>query len=339
MFNLSINDIINAVFNISIFSALFGFLCVYFISYLISLVAFSSKDEITILNGRALILNILLYPHIIWSIFTIGGSSSLDDAIIKLEAFFNNPTSIFSVLSFIVCFYLIIYFVGIPMTNALKPSSVGFIDTVAWLTFIAVLICDFFAIFFNISLSNTVLGNIKNKIPTTDTSSNSSTTISSISGDEVFNISNNLYRYDEAAEVCSIYGAKLATYDQVEDAYNRGGEWCNYGWSDGQMALFPTQKSTWSALQGSEETKNNCGRPGVNGGYMENPNIQFGINCYGKKPQATDKEIKKMQANAKITVPNTPQNIAQNARLKFLKDNQDVLLVKNPFKRGDWSEY
>ena len=334
MFNLSTNDIINAVFNISIFSALFGFLCIYFISYLISLISFSSKDETTLLNGRALILNILLYPHILWTIFTIGGSTSYEDAISKLEVFFNNPTSIFSVLSFIIGFYLIIYFVGIPMTNALKPSSVGLIDTLAWLTFIAVLICDFFVIFLNISLANTILGNIENKL-NLDTSNSSIT----VSGDEVFNISNNLYMYHEASEVCSIYGAKLATYDQIEDSYNKGGEWCNYGWSDGQMALFPTQKSTWSALQESEETKNNCGRPGVNGGYMENPNIQFGVNCYGKKPEATDKEKKQMQANEKITIPTKPKDIAGDARKKFLKDNQDVLLVKNPFKRGDWSEY
>ena len=31
---------------------------------------------------------------------------------------------------------------------------------------------------------------------------------------------------------------------------------------------------------------NNCGRPGVNGGYFDNPNIKFGVNCYGQKPDA-----------------------------------------------------
>jgi hypothetical protein len=61
------------------------FVCVYFISYLISLISFSSKDENTILSGRALILNILLYPSLLWNLFTVGGSSSTDDAIIKLE--------------------------------------------------------------------------------------------------------------------------------------------------------------------------------------------------------------------------------------------------------------
>jgi len=104
------------------------------------------------------------------------------------------------------------------------------------------------------------------------------------SQNEVFNVSNNAYTYEEAQDICSTYGAQLATYDQIEAAYNNGGEWCNYGWSDGQMAYFPTQKSTWNRLQQNPATKNACGRPGINGGYMANPNIRFGANCYGVKP-------------------------------------------------------
>ena len=41
----------------------------------------------------------------------------------------------------------------------------------------------------------------------------------------------------------------------------------NYGWSDGQMAYFPTQKDTWDKLQKNPNTKHACGRPGVNGVY------------------------------------------------------------------------
>ena len=70
---------------------------------------------------------------------------------------------------------------------------------------------------------------------------------------EVFNISNNLYTYDDAQAVCSVYGAQLATYEQIEDSYKNGGEWCNYGWSENQMAFFPTQKSTWDKLQKHEK--------------------------------------------------------------------------------------
>jgi len=336
MFNLSVNDIINAVFNITIFSILFSISINYFISYLISLAAYSGKDEETILSGRGLILNILLFPPIVYGIFTFGGNTSYEDTIAKFQSFLNNPASIFSVVSFIIGFYAIIYSIGIPMTNLMKPSSIAFIDIIAWFLFMIVLICDFFSIFLNVSLANLLFGDILNKVKTEDVSEN---TMDTSANDEVFNISNNLYTYENAAEVCSIYGAKLATYDQVESAYNRGGEWCNYGWSDGQMALFPTQKSTWSKLQGSEATKNTCGRPGVNGGYMENTGLLFGVNCFGKKPQATASELKKMQANQKIATIKNPEDKVKEAKLKFLKDNQNTLLVVNSFNRHDWSEW
>mgnify|MGYP001407546069 CR=1 FL=1 len=37
--------------------------------------------------------------------------------------------------------------------------------------------------------------------------------------------------------------------DEIENSYKDGGEWCGYGWSDGQMALYPTQKKTFAKLQ------------------------------------------------------------------------------------------
>jgi Extracellular link domain len=101
---------------------------------------------------------------------------------------------------------------------------------------------------------------------------------------EVFNVEENKYTYEEAREVCQSYGARLATYDEIEDSYKTGGEWCNYGWSDDQMILFPTQKDTWKSLQSNPETQNVCGRPGINGGFVDKPYLKFGANCYGVKP-------------------------------------------------------
>jgi hypothetical protein len=66
--------------------------------------------------------------------------------------------------------------------------------------------------------------------------------------DEVFNIGNNLYTYDDAQAVCKAFGARLATYGEIEQSYNDGAEWCNYGWSQHQMALFPTQAETYKNL-------------------------------------------------------------------------------------------
>lgn len=353
MLNLTANDIINAIFNITIFSMLFGFVCNYFIAYVLSLIFYSSRSEEGMLLGRGFILNILIYVLTFINVLFYNGSSDINTSITNIlvdaQLFLNNQASIFTVLSFIVGFYFIIYLLGVSMTNAMKPSSVSFIDMLAWLIFIIVLISDFFNIFFDLSISNSLLNGWINKIRTKDNSNNdislnyykdnsSNVAYSNNIGDEVFNISNNLYTYEDAQEVCSIYGAKLATYDQIEGAYNNGGEWCNYGWSEGQMALFPTQKSSWSKLQKSEATKNNCGRPGINGGYMENTGLLFGVNCFGKKPQASDTELKQMQANQNINIPD-PSTPEENARIKFLKENKDVLLVLNPFKRGDWSEW
>jgi hypothetical protein len=151
--------------------------------------------------------------------------------------------------------------------------------------------------------------------------------------EKVFNISNNLYTYDDAQAICKAYGARLATYDDIEDAYNHGAEWCNYGWSDGQMAYFPTQKSTWQKLQSSDSTKNSCGRPGVNGGYMANPYIKFGVNCYGQKPDAIDDSWKNNQVQ-----PATPEQSELDKKVQFWQRNKAFMNV-NSFNRNDWSEY
>ena len=112
---------------------------------------------------------------------------------------------------------------------------------------------------------------------------------------QVFNIADNVFTYDDAEAVCKAYGADLATYDQLVDAYKQGANWCNYGWTKGQLALFPIQKSFWDKVQENEpERQGDCGVPGINGGYFENKNQQFGVNCYGpKRAPRTDESMKK----------------------------------------------
>jgi hypothetical protein len=102
---------------------------------------------------------------------------------------------------------------------------------------------------------------------------------------EVFNISSNIYTYDDAIAVCSALGTRLATEEEVHRAYTNGANWCNYGWTHGQLALYPTQQETYEKLQQSDEHKNDCGKAGVNGGYFANKDLRFGVNCYGKKPE------------------------------------------------------
>ena len=152
--------------------------------------------------------------------------------------------------------------------------------------------------------------------------------------DEVFNVANNLYTYDDAKMVCGALDARLATYDEIEDTYKKGGEWCNYGWSEGQHAYFPTQKESWKKLQSDEKKKHNCGRPGINGGYMENPNIKFGANCFGKRPAAKSTDLLKL--NTGDLAPKTQDEIVLDQKVNAWKANAAKLEL-NPFNHLKWS--
>lgn len=219
------------------------------------------------------------------------------------------------------------------------PFSLGLLISFGWIYIAILLLVNFVTRVFKIPIVDFIFSDIAKLTPEVETKTNEDVEVKPISQDEVFNISNNLYTYEDAQNICSAYGAKLATYDEIEDAYNKGAEWCNYGWSDGQMAYFPTQKSTWKELQKSERTKNNCGRPGVNGGYMANPNIKFGVNCFGKKPVATDADKARLAAQETQLSPITPEEAIINEKVKYWKENKDKLLVLNSYNRKKWSEY
>jgi hypothetical protein len=152
---------------------------------------------------------------------------------------------------------------------------------------------------------------------------------------EVFNISRNIYTFHDAAAVCAAAGADLATYDQVKAAYEDGADWCNYGWTKGQMALYPTQKSTYEKLQkGAPEFQNACGKPGVNGGYFDNPELRFGVNCYGVKPvkKASDEVL-----DSQVALPMSPAELEFEKQVQKFRDQMDNATIL-PFHKGRWNE-
>lgn len=152
---------------------------------------------------------------------------------------------------------------------------------------------------------------------------------------QVFNIPGNTYVYPDAKALCNAYGSRLATYKEIEDSYNEGGEWCNYGWSEGQMALFPTQSKTYDELQKIKGHENDCGRPGINGGYMANPALKFGVNCYGYKPRMTEQEETLMETEP--IYPKTASDIAMEHRVDYWKNKLKDILV-SPFNYNNWSK-
>ena len=272
---------------------------------------------------------------------TFDKSTAKSDAVNELKRELSDFNTIYYAGFALALMYLYM-FISSGITGG-YPFSIGLLIGVAWIYLVVLLLVNFTTSVFNIPVVDMIFTDMFNMFPKAkdtdkDTGDKEKDAKPEVL-DEVFNISNNLYTYDDAQNICSAYGAKLATYDDMEKAYNNGAEWCNYGWSEGQMAYFPTQKATWSELQKSETRKNNCGRPGINGGFMANPNIKFGVNCFGKKPKASGADLSRLTARQTQVAPITPEEEAINAKVKYWKDNAEKMLVVNAYNRKKWSEY
>ena len=151
---------------------------------------------------------------------------------------------------------------------------------------------------------------------------------------QVFHIPENKYTYEDANAMCKAYDARLASYDEVEEAYKDGGEWCSYGWSKDQLALFPTQKKTYDKLQNIKGHENDCGRPGINGGFIDNKKVRFGVNCYGYKPEITPEERNLMSETHHY--PKTEKDKRLERKVEKYRRNLPNILV-SPFNNKRWS--
>lgn len=151
---------------------------------------------------------------------------------------------------------------------------------------------------------------------------------------EVFNVSSNRYTYADAEPLCRALGAELATYDQVKAAYESGADWCNYGWTKGQLATYPTSQDTYDKLQmGPEEQRRACGKPGINGGYFDNPDLRFGVNCYGSKPSQSKHDATKIASGD--GVPLSPAMIDFDKKVNHYKSESDTIGIM-PFNPQTW---
>ena len=152
---------------------------------------------------------------------------------------------------------------------------------------------------------------------------------------QVFNISENKYTYADAEPLCKALGAELATYDQVKKSWDSGADWCNYGWIKGQAAVYPTQKSTFDRLQSSsnDDERLSCGTVGVNGGFMDNPELRFGVTCYGDKPSQSEHDVQNMMKGP--NPPLTPEVLAMKKKeLRYKQHSNEIGVM--PFNEKQW---
>ena len=274
-----------------------------------------------------------------------------------INGFFMNPSAFIIVGIVLVAYFIVFSSLGNNSNNSNtsnsflsdsssdnSQSSNTILIVIVVVVCILLLIVNGLQYFFGIDMIASVkqlfLGNPQIEITLEDTNKDDeitgTTTIPEIKyTKQVFNIPGNNYGYEDAKTLCLAYGGRLANYQEVEDTYNEGGEWCNYGWSDGQMALFPTQSQTYKNLQKIEGHENDCGRPGVNGGYMANPHLKFGVNCYGYKPEINDEEEYLMQMTTPY--PKTEKDILFEKRVNYWKSRINEILV-SPFNYQSWSK-
>lgn len=342
----------NNVFTATNFLYFFWFLGIYLIIYFVL-----SPDKAAM--GRT--INIILVVWLIYLVSYLYFSMSDEQKnnlwrtlVDWTQDYFNNDNEFLYALIATVVFYALIYVLNVPMDSENKPYMVELLESKLWIVIIMFIIIFFFKYVLKINIvdiffdwfnkftgASTDL--LKKVVPEKKIQKHSidiSGTDASSPKEEVFNVSNNLYTYSDAQEICKTYNARLATYDDIENAYNNGAEWCAYGWSEGQMAYFPTQKATWEKLQKDPKNKNNCGRPGVNGGYIGNPNFKFGVNCYGVKPKPTQADLDMMNARKQMPLtPKTAEEKALEQKIKYWMDNSATLLKINSYNGERWSKY
>jgi hypothetical protein len=259
-----------------------------------------------------------------------------------LNSYILNPIVFIILFLIIVAYYVFFSSLGNDEDGNQKGISIMTVIIIAIL--IVLILVNAFQYFFSINVSAYVQGLFTRK-PQIDIVVDQNTYQSSPEPSpvpeikfkkQVFNIPGNYYNYENAKALCTAYGAKLATYKQIENAYKNNGEWCNYGWSDGQMALYPTQEKTFNMLQTIKGHEHDCGRPGVNGGYIANPEIKFGVNCYGNKPKITQEEEELMEVTTPY--PETKQDIAFKKQVDFWRNKVDNILV-SPFNYNSWGSF
>ena len=259
----------------------------------------------------------------------------------KLNGFVFNPVILIVIVAIIILYYAI--FASLGEKNG-DNTNTAVLEILIWGVFISLLLLNGMQYFFNIN----IIASIKNifahdpeidiKVDTSQYDNNSNNNDNVIPEiklkKQVFHIPGNNYTYNNANAICSAYGAKLASYKDMKNAHEKGADWCSYGWSEGQMAYFPTQEDKWDKLQKVKGHEHDCGRPGINGGYIDNPHVLFGVNCFGYKPKMNNIEKNAMMETP--LYPKTQKELNFEKRVDYWRDKIPDILVA-PFNTDNWS--
>lgn len=292
--------------------------------------------------------------------------SFIDDSVNYLNNFTQNPyllIVLFFLILIIIVYYIFFNNLG---SNSYSDSSFQYISSLIWFIFLIVIFINALVYFFNINIFTEVrdvifmlFNDVKN-LPDNISNSENNKDISGqdISGQnisnqdlldqniydeennniskykkEVFHLPGQRFTYNDAKAICKSFNSSLADHKQLSDAQKAGASWCSYGWSKDKLALYPTSQTEFNELQKREGHEYDCGLPGINGGYISNPYIKMGANCYGYKPKKSDLEKQYLDESSRF--PKTEKELLFDERVEYWKKRLGNILV-SPFNNEKW---
>ena len=250
-----------------------------------------------------------------------------------------NPIILVILILIIIIYYIIFAFLGNNNNsyNSYNSSSGGFIffEAILWGLLILLVLINAMAYFFNVNIISEFKQIFYEKPEIQIESSLINKDISSASYDtkEVYHVPGNRFTYHDAKAICKAFDGELATYEQLLKEQKNGASWCSFGWTNDQLGLYPTSQSDFNRLKKIKGHEYDCGIPGINGGYVSNPHIKLGSNCYGYKPKITDLESSLLENNE--LYPKTEKEKLFQKRVEYWRNRIGNIII-SPFNSDNW---
>lgn len=297
--------------------------------------------------------------------------SLIDDSVNYLNNFTQHPyvlIALFFLILIIIIYYIFFNNLG---ANTYNNSSFDYISSLIWFIFLIVIFINALVYFFNINIFTEIrdiifmlfndVKNLPNNISNPENNkdisgqdiSNQDISGQNLTGKdvsdqniydeennniskykkEVYHLPGQRFTYNDAKAVCKSLNSTLADHKQLSDAQKIGASWCSYGWSKDKLALYPTTQTEFDELQKREGHEYDCGLPGINGGYISNPYIKMGANCYGYKPKKSDLEKQYLDESSRF--PKTEKELLFDERVDYWKKRLGNILI-SPFNNEKW---
>lgn len=252
-----------------------------------------------------------------------------------INNYVSNPIVLVVFVFIILIYYILFAFLGGSSNNeSSQGSSFVVFEGLLWGLFILLIFINGIYYFYNVNIL-TYFNDIFSNEPEIiiEKTKDKPTKKIVLDKKEVFHVPGARFTYHDAKAVCKAFDSELATYEELQNSQINGSNWCSYGWTQDQLGLYPTSQNHFKKLQKDKEHKYDCGLPGINGGYVSNPYVKLGANCYGVKPKKSRLESEYL--DNQDLYPKTRKQLLFDERVKFWKNRIGNILI-NPFNNDNW---